>query len=153
MKLICLTLFLIIIVLFYWQFPVKYYSVVRENSKPLDPLLIMALIKVESNFRENAISPAGAIGLMQVMPRTADWMKEKFNLIDSNVNHPVDNIVLGTTYLKYLMQLYDENIDLALMAYNVGPSQLETRKTLAEKYLYRIKLYYKIYKVLYFWMG
>jgi soluble lytic murein transglycosylase len=132
---------------------VKYYSVVRENSKPLDPLLIMALIKVESNFRENAISPAGAIGLMQVMPRTADWMKEKFNLIDSNVNHPVDNIVLGTTYLKYLMQLYDENIDLALMAYNVGPSQLETRKTLAEKYLYRIKLYYKIYKVLYFWMG
>ncbi|GAB4311855.1 MAG: lytic transglycosylase domain-containing protein [Pseudothermotoga elfii] len=131
----------------------KYYSVVRENSKPLDPLLIMALIKVESNFRENAISPAGAIGLMQVMPRTADWMKEKFNLIDSNVNHPVDNIVLGTTYLKYLMQLYDENIDLALMAYNVGPSQLETRKTLAEKYLYRIKLYYKIYKVLYFWMG
>lgn len=153
MKLICLTLFLIIIVLFYWQFPVKYYSVVRENSKPLDPLLIMALIKVESNFRENAISPAGAIGLMQVMPRTADWMKEKFNLIDSNVNHPVDNIVLGTTYLKYLMQPYDENIDLALMAYNVGPSQLETRKTLAEKYLYRIKLYYKIYKVLYFWMG
>ncbi|MDI3494809.1 MAG: soluble lytic murein transglycosylase [Pseudothermotoga sp.] len=119
----------------------------------MDPLLIMALIKVESNFRENAISPAGAIGLMQVMPRTADWMKEKFNLIDSNVNHPVDNIVLGTTYLKYLMQLYDENIDLALMAYNVGPSQLETRKTLAEKYLYRIKLYYKIYKVLYFWMG
>ncbi len=140
-----------IIFFFYSFFPLKYYSVVRENSGSIDPLLIMALIKVESNFREYAVSYAGAIGLMQVMPETAMWISEKLNL-NMDINSPVGNIVIGIKYLQYLLNLYNGDLDLALRAYNAGPARVSSQNSISNRYLQKIKAYYRIYKILYFWV-
>ena len=88
-----------------------------------DPLLVLALIKVESDFDHFAISPVGAEGLMQIMPRTGEWMAEKVGL-DRDQGHtfdPVLNVRLGTRYLAHLHRQFG-NLELALTAYNRGPT-------------------------------
>jgi len=88
-----------------------------------DPLLMLALIKVESGFDHYAISPVGAEGLMQIMPSTGRWMADKLGL-DRSLGHtfdPVLNVRLGTRYLAQLHRQFG-SLDLALTAYNRGPS-------------------------------
>jgi hypothetical protein len=108
----------------------------------VDPSLVRAVIKVESNFNPNAVSRTGAMGLMQLMPQTAHQLKV------TNPFDPNQNVDAGVRHLKQLMESYGGDVKLTLAAYNAGqgavarsngiPHYAETRK-----YVKRItELYY-----------
>lgn len=86
----------------------------------LPPALIKAIIKVESDFDPYALSPKGATGLMQLMPKTAVAMEVK------DVYNPRENIAGGARYLKYLMERFDHNLVLVLAAYHAGENRVLT---------------------------
>jgi soluble lytic murein transglycosylase-like protein len=87
-------------------------QIAAEHSLP--PELIHSVIKVESDYNPFAISPKGALGIMQLIPATA----RRFGVSDAF--NPVDNIQGGARYLKYLLDLYHGDYPLALAAYNAG---------------------------------
>lgn len=90
--------------------------------------MIYAIIKAESNFNPNVTSSADAKGLMQLMEETAI---ERSNVIDNedvqtyDLYDPETNIKLGTSYFAYLLGLYDDNMLLAIIAYNAGLGNVE----------------------------
>jgi soluble lytic murein transglycosylase len=89
----------------------------------VDPLLIKAIMKKESNLNSSAISNKGAVGLMQIMPKTAFEIAGELNVTDySQIKlKEIDiNIMFGTYYIKKLLNYYNNNFILALAAYNAG---------------------------------
>ncbi|MER3446480.1 MAG: lytic transglycosylase [Candidatus Dadabacteria bacterium] len=99
-----------------YKYPKSYEEEISRAAKQydIDPDLVKAVIKVESNFSSNAVSQKGALGIMQLMPETAR---------DYSVDDPFDpteNINGGTKYLKDLMDMFNGNLRLALAAYNAG---------------------------------
>ena len=120
---IAIWIILIIFTIFLLEFPKKYYNYVNEYASVynLDKNLIFAVIKTESNFDEKAVSKSGAIGLMQIMPSTAEFIAKKLNRENfktDDLYSPKTNIEFGVFYLKYLLNKFD---DLeALCAYNAG---------------------------------
>lgn len=105
-------------------YPVKFQSEVDIFSKKydVDKVLIMSIIKVESSFVQDSVSDAGAIGLMQIMPKTAVYVCEISNISDFSLDkltEPETNIEIGAYYIKYLLDKFKDE-RLALAAYNAG---------------------------------
>lgn len=87
----------------------------------IDPLLVLAIIRVESNFKKDSVSLSQAKGLMQLMDSTADELATKLNMNeDYDIFNAETNIELGTTYMSNLLTYYNNNLYLALAAYNAG---------------------------------
>lgn len=140
--------------LVYDFFPIKYYDDIVEVAKEqkMDPVIILAMIKVESNFREKAVSPKGAVGLMQVMPTTAEWILSKNGLVAQNYDlyNARDNIIVGTLYYKYLAKKFSGDLEKIMAAYNGGSVRVKnnTWKNITEtkNYVQRINWAIKAYK-------
>ena len=92
---------------------------VRAAGNQIDPDLINCVIRAESGFNPNAVSPKGAQGLMQLMPQTAS----RLGVVDSL--DPLANVNGGTRYLRELLDLYHNDLVKALAAYNAGPRRVE----------------------------
>jgi soluble lytic murein transglycosylase len=111
--------------------------ILTESSKyGLDPILILAVIDVESKFQFGAISPAGARGIMQIMPATGKFLVKTVRELAQEIkaeqftpehlDNPIVNIKLGTYYLHDLRKSF-RNVNAALIAYNLGPTELRIR--------------------------
>ena len=106
-------------------FPKKYSNYVEKYAEEynIDPLLIYAIIKAESNFKPEVKSTSGAIGLMQIMEETAYEKADKINIKIDNVEllyEPEININIGVAYFSELIKKYKGNELLAIIAYNAG---------------------------------
>lgn len=106
-------------------YPMAYSEYVDKYSQEynLDKKMVYSVIKAESGFNEKNRSHTGARGLMQIMPDTGQWAAEVMGLDDYNSEKLYEadtNIHIGCWYLRYLMDMYDENMSTALAAYNAG---------------------------------
>jgi soluble lytic murein transglycosylase-like protein len=122
--------------------------VIRRHSsqQQLHPALIRAVIKAESNFDPRAVSRAGAIGLMQLMPQTAARMDVR------DMYDPDDNVGGGTKYLRQLLDRFHGNLPLALAAYNAGENLVERYQALppideTRRYVRKVLRYYHTFLV------
>jgi soluble lytic murein transglycosylase-like protein len=101
----------------------------EANRHELDPMLVMAVMTVESRYHNFAVSPVGAMGLMQVMPKTAEEVAARLGipwLGSQTLFDPIANVKVGVAYLKQLTDRYD-HMDTALAAYNWGPGRIDRR--------------------------
>lgn len=99
-----------------YTYPEHYDALIKKTASwfEIDPNLVKAIIKVESNFNRGALSRKGAMGVMQLMPETArdHGVTDPFD--------PEDNIIGGTRYLAKLMNMFGGDLELVLAAYNAG---------------------------------
>jgi soluble lytic murein transglycosylase len=109
--------------------PLRHDDIIRQQAqdKRLDPALIAGVIYVESRFRDQT-SHAGAKGLMQILPSTADYIARKSGgtaFEQGDLASPQINIAYGSWYLRYLLEHYHGNELLALAAYNAGEGKVD----------------------------
>ncbi len=154
--------------LLFVRYPVKYYGIIEKYSNiyNVDPILVTSMINVESNFKKDAISPKDARGLMQIRRMTADWAANEIGIVDydySKICEPDINIMIGTWYISKLLNQYNNDINIALVAYNAGSGNVSKwlknyKYSLdgenlhkipfkeSERYINKIKRNMKIYK-------
>ncbi len=121
------------------------YIVKTAEKFNIEKALIKSIIKVESNFNHAAISSAGASGLMQLMPKTAEKMGVR------NVFNPRENIEGGTRYLRALLNLFKGDLSLSLAAYNAGERSVIKYKAIppydqTRNFVKRVLTYLKKYR-------
>lgn len=109
--------------------PVDFEDIVLREAtiRSLDPDLIGAVIYAESRYNPNAVSPRGALGLMQIMPETGAWIARQLRLPEPADRDLLDvglNIRFGAWYLRHLLDRFDD-LEAALAAYNAGPSNVQ----------------------------
>lgn len=97
------------------------YDTALENE--IDPDVAFGLVRAESSFRNSSTSPVGAIGLTQLMPKTASSLQP--GVTRSQLREPATNLRIGFKYLRQLMDKYEGNERLALLAYNRGPGTVD----------------------------
>lgn len=137
-KKIIALLLLVVVLLFFERFyffilkqiyPLKFSGSISKYSSQMqvDPYLISAIIKSESNFNQYAVSRKGAVGLMQLSPSTAKWVAQKLKIPYSynDLFDPDYNIRIGSWYIKYLINYYNGDVKLAVAAYNAGLANVD----------------------------
>ena len=105
------------------------YIVLKSRETGISPYLVLSLIEVESQFNPAAVSPKGAVGLMQLMPETARQMAQDMGVPHDHAYDLVDprvNVALGINYILHLKKLYSSKQHI-LAAYNLGPAALQRR--------------------------
>ncbi len=106
------------------MYPLKYSEYIEKYSDEynIDPYMVYAIIKAESNFNENAKSSSNAVGLMQIMETTAIETANKMdlNVSEEDLFRPDLNIKIGLSYFTNLINKYNNNYYLAIIAYNAG---------------------------------
>lgn len=152
-------------------FPIGYKEYINKYSKEydIDPFLVAAIIKVESNYNKDAASQKDARGLMQIGPQTGIWASEELSIEGyrpETLFEPKVNIRIGIWYLNILKKEFNNDINLVLAAYNAGSGNVN--KWLSDKsyssdginldkipfeetdeYLDKVKFNYQVYKKLY----
>jgi soluble lytic murein transglycosylase len=108
-------------------YPIRYGTTIGKVSVQygLDPYMVAAVAKTESGWDPNAVSPAGAVGLMQIMPDTAEWITGLGSYRGDNnpvLEDPADSLELGACYLGYLLKSFEGATKPTLAAYNAGQS-------------------------------
>ena len=105
-----------------WLYPIKYEAEVEKYSTlyNVEKELVQAVMREESGFKEQATSKTGAVGLMQIMPETGEWIAEQLNDRNTDLYEVERNIRYGTWYLSELETEFGGNTVLALSAYNAG---------------------------------
>lgn len=123
-------------------------SIADESEKhSLDPMLVMAIIEVESRFDQKAVSPQGALGLMQVQPIVVAALVEEGKISPAdknrklNLKDPVVNVKVGASYLAHMKDLFGD-LKIALTAYNAGPTlvskMIAAKQTLPLQYAAKV---------------
>ncbi|WMJ81029.1 lytic transglycosylase domain-containing protein [Clostridium sp. MB40-C1] len=152
-------------------YPIKYENHIKKYSAMynIDPYMVAAIIKVESNYDKNALSKKKAIGLMQLTPSTAREVAEKMdieNFTPEMILDPELNIKMGCWYIDNLKKEFGNNMELVLAAYNGGRGNvkkwLKNRENSkdgqnlhyipfkeTDKYVKKVKVNHNIYKYLY----
>lgn len=115
--------------LFRPKYPLDYTQSIKDYSNlyNLDPYFICAVINTESGFNKDAVSPAGAIGLMQIMPETGEWIASKLSVSDFENDQlfiPELNIQFGCWYLGFLQERFNGDMQLISAAYNAGHNRV-----------------------------
>jgi soluble lytic murein transglycosylase-like protein len=125
-----------------------YIDIINDAAEryKIDPTLIKAIILAESRYDHMAVSKRGAIGLMQLMPSTADALGFE------DIFDPVHNINAGVKYIKQLLELYEGDVELALAAYNAGRNKVRKYKGIppykaTKTYIKKVFEYYWSYQL------
>ena len=127
--------------------PDRYHQTIRAiaDKYDVDPALVLAVIKSESDFDPHAVSSKGALGLMQLMPETA------YEMGVSDVLDPGENIEGGIRYLKSLLGTFDGDLDRSIAAYNAGQDAVMRYGAIppfeeTQEYVRRVRHFYGLYR-------
>ena len=106
-----------------YVFPMKYQEQISQacDTFDVDEAVVYSVINVESHFKKDVVSSKGAVGLMQILPSTAEQIKTELGYEDFDLKNPTDNIFMGTYYISKLQKRF-KNETTALASYNAGPT-------------------------------